>query len=322
MGFDLVDADHVGMPDLVLHDVSHVWDIHYSGTFALSWAANGWAFSQELGSLDADPQSELMLTNAADSTFAMFDGLTGASQQQFTDFKFGRSFFVPLDTDADARPELYFGSQAGETPLFTAYKWNGSIYAPLYSHTESMGSWGPVQLRSASQWEFLEMDDTDFRVRDIVAPTVLFRASTDLSGWSGLPFAIAAPGVEYPGQPGVYDLFVWDGAQFRVVLYTNTTGVPGSPGTTAFRVFQNAPNPFRTSTAFRISNPKEGDVGIRIFDAGGRLIRRLDQKLPAGDSMVRWDGRDDRGRNALSGVLFYEVTADGIRQTRKLIRIQ
>src|SRR5207247_906357 len=101
-----------------------------------------------------------------------------------------------------------------------------------------------------------------------------------------------------------------------------TTAVPGSPGTMAFRVFQNAPNPFRTATAFRIANPKAGEVGIRIFDAGGRLIRRLDQKLPVGDSEVQWDGRDDLGRNAPNGVMFYEVTADGIRQTRKLVRIQ
>ena len=322
LGFDLRDADQVGMPDLVLYDATHVWDIHYSGAFALSWVANGWFFYGDLGDMDGDPQSEFMLCSSADSTFAMYDGVTGTSQQQFSSFKYGRSYFVPFDTDADGRPELYFGSQPGETHLFTAYRWNGSTYAPLYSHTESKGQWGLVQLRHASQWEILEMDDNDIRVRDAASPTVLFRASTDLAGWSGLPYAIGTPGVEDPGQPGVYDLFAWDDAQFRVVRYSGTTAAPGPAGTAAFRVFQNAPNPFRTSTAFRISMAKAGSVGIRILDAGGRLVRRLDRKLPVGETNVLWDGRDDRGRSSPSGVLFYEVTADGIRQTRKLVRIQ
>ena len=63
-------------------------------------------------------------------------------------------------------------------------------------------------------------------------------------------------------------------------------------------------------------------MGIRIFDAGGRLVRNLDRGLPAGMNEIHWDGRDDRGRNAPSGVLFYEVTTDAMRQTRKLIRTQ
>jgi FlgD Ig-like domain len=322
LNFNFLDADHSGMPDLLLYDNSHVWDIRYSGTFAPAWAANGHGFLQEMGNLDADAQSEVMLCKVADSTFVIFDGVTGTSQQTFSNFKFPTSYFVYLDTDDDDRPELYFGRQQGAPPLFTAYKWNGSTYAPLYSHTQAMGQWGPVQLRRKSQFEFLEVDNTDIRVRDVAAPTVLFRASTDLPGWSGLPYAIASPGIEYPHQPDVYNLFIFDDAQFRVVLHQITTEVPGPAGITALRVTQNTPNPFRTSTAFRVTNPREGEVGVRIFDASGRLVRRLDRRLPAGASEIRWDGRDDRGRNAPSGVLFYEVTVDGARQTRKLIRVE
>ncbi len=119
----------------------------------------------------------------------------------------------------------------GQTPLFTAYEWNGSSYASLYSHTESMGAWSLAGLRSDSQLEFLEVDAGDIRVRDVAGQTVLFRASTDLPAWPGQPGSIAVPGCQYPGaDPGVQNLFVFDDTRFRVVALTGTVGVPGSQG--------------------------------------------------------------------------------------------
>jgi len=81
------------------------------------------------------------------------------------------------------------------------------------------------------------------------------------------------------------------------------------------------PNPFRTATTFRFSTRSAGDVSIRIFDAGGRMLRRLAERMPAGMNEVRWDGRDERGGTVPSGMLFYEVSADGMRQTGRLVRL-
>ncbi len=320
-GFQIADPDQDGDPDMILHDLSHVWAIRYDGAFNLLWAANGWRYVQELGNLDGDPQGEFMLTNSVDSRFALFDGLAGTSQQDFPLFASNTSSFIPLDSDDDGKSELYFGRMPGETPLFTAYAWNGSTHAPTYSHTEPVGQWSPVQLRSDSQFEFLEVDNTDIRVRDLTA-TVLFRASTDLPDWPGLPSAFASRANNFPEMFGPRALFIVDPEKTRFVLHHGPVGVPATPGAGALRVFPNAPNPFRTTTAFRLSNPKAGEVGIRVFDAAGRLVRRLDRHLAAGEHEVRWDGRDDAGRDVPSGVLFYEVTAEGHRQTRKLIRTQ
>jgi hypothetical protein len=148
------DPDHDGVSDMILHDGSHVWDIRYSGTFALAWVANGWQFLEDLGNVDADPRSEFMLSSAADGRFAIYDGGTGASQQEFASFALTTSTYFKVDTTGDGHPELYFGRNPGQTPLFTAYQWNGSTYAPGSSHTEPMGQWAPVQVRSASQFEF------------------------------------------------------------------------------------------------------------------------------------------------------------------------
>jgi hypothetical protein len=312
------DPDLNGIPDVILHDPSHVWDVHYGGTFAVSWTATGWRYFQDLGNVDADASPELMLTNAADDRFALFDALTGTNQQEFPAFTSTTSLYYNLDVTGDGQPELLFGRQQGQTPLFTAYQWNGATFVPTSSHANPMGQWNPVQLRSDTQFELLEIDDTDIRVRDL-AGTVLFRASTDLPGWPGLPSSGASPAVNFPDLFGPRALFVFDAQQTRFVL-SHATAAASAPGASALRVFPSAPNPFRTTTAFRLSNPRAGEVGIRIFDAVGRLVRRLDRALPEGESVIQWDGRDDGGRSVPSGVLFYEVTIDGARQTRKLVR--
>lgn len=314
------DPDHDGIYDMFLFDDTRVWDVRYGGSFALAWVANGWRFVGNIGEKDADPQSEFMFSSSADGRWAIFDGLTGTMQQDFPSFTADNSTFSPLDTDFDGFEELFFGRNPGQAPLFTAYQWDGASYVPLYSHTQPTGVWFPVQLRSASEFEIMELDDTDIRVRDM-SPSVIFRASTDLPAWAGLPLSFATP-LQFPEDHDVRALLVLDEQKARVVFHHNTTDAPATTGTPTLRVFQNAPNPFRTSTAFRISNPKEGEVGIRIFDASGRLVRRLDQRLSVGIHEIRWDGRDDRGRSAPSGVLFYEVTAGSVRQTKKLVRMQ
>jgi hypothetical protein len=162
------------------------------------------------------------------------------------------------------------------------------------------------------------VDTDDIRVRDL-GGTVIFRASTHLPGWAGLPYPLAFP---LPDIGGPRAMMVVDNAQVRAVLYSDTSSGPDAAVSTAFRIFPSAPNPFRSSTAFRIASPKAGEVGIRIFDARGRLVRRLGQKLAAGDHQILWDGRDDRGQAVASGVLFYEITAGGNRQAGKLIRMR
>jgi len=77
----------------------------------------------------------------------------------------------------------------------------------------------------------------------------------------------------------------------------------------------------RTGTSIRFSLPAAGAVGVRIYGAGGRLLRRLDDHLAAGPHQIRWDGKDDQGRAVLSGILFYEVTANGARLTGRMVRL-
>jgi flagellar hook assembly protein FlgD len=66
-----------------------------------------------------------------------------------------------------------------------------------------------------------------------------------------------------------------------------------------------------------------GNASLRVYDVSGRLIRSLvDGRLPAGMHEVMWNGRDENGAMAASGVYFYRLSAGEIVQTRKMVLLR
>jgi hypothetical protein len=76
-----------------------------------------------------------------------------------------------------------------------------------------------------------------------------------------------------------------------------------APSVAAPRLDANVPNPFNPSTQVRFALPAPAHVRLRIFDLHGRLVRTL-LVGPAlgGEQTITWDGHDDDGRSAPSGV--------------------
>lgn len=92
------------------------------------------------------------------------------------------------------------------------------------------------------------------------------------------------------------------------------------PGAGALVLHPNVPNPFNPSTRIPFELAKAGPVRLRIHDAQGRQVRRLfGGALEAGPHSLEWDGRDDAGRPAPSGVYFCRSEAGGASQVRKLV---
>ncbi len=75
----------------------------------------------------------------------------------------------------------------------------------------------------------------------------------------------------------------------------------------------NYPNPFNPSTTIRVvfggrAPASPGEIGVTIHRADGSLVRRIEGGALSGTELsARWDGRDDRGSPAPSGVYFYAV---------------
>lgn len=80
-----------------------------------------------------------------------------------------------------------------------------------------------------------------------------------------------------------------------------------------FTLAQNRPNPFNPLTTIAYDVGRKGSVALQVFDVRGRRVRTLvDGVQAAGTYRVTWDGKDERGRPAGSGVYFYRLeSADG-----------
>ena len=101
-----------------------------------------------------------------------------------------------------------------------------------------------------------------------------------------------------------------------------TAGI--SPDGAAGVSFSNGyPNPFGDSVAFDIYSDRWTYVSARIYDSSGRLVRMLlDEEPFLFGGTVEWDGTNDGGRQAASGVYFVEFISPQARQTMKVVRIR
>jgi hypothetical protein len=150
--------------------------------------------------------------------------------------------------------------------------------------------------------------------------TIGFSGSTiDIDRYDA-DFSLYAPGVTdmfYRGQR-IY-VVEDDGVLTRDPATSISNDTPLPIGTNV-RVY---PNPFNPSSTIAIELDEPGSVAATLFDVEGRLVRRLwDAPLPAGKSTLRWDGKNEAGRPAASGVYFLAVTANGRMTTLKITLVR
>ena len=83
---------------------------------------------------------------------------------------------------------------------------------------------------------------------------------------------------------------------------------------------QNYPNPFNPTTTISFSVPSEGHVQINVYDITGRLITTLvDRNFSEGYHNVVWDGKDISGLDVSAGLYIYNLQAEGMSLTRKMV---
>lgn len=85
---------------------------------------------------------------------------------------------------------------------------------------------------------------------------------------------------------------------------------------------QNYPNPFNANTLIRFEiSPAfaHAPAKLAIYNLRGELVRELiDQTLPAGNYLVRWDGKNDSGNDTASSVYFCRLQVGDVSEMRKL----
>lgn len=112
-------------------------------------------------------------------------------------------------------------------------------------------------------------------------------------------------GYDYPGLSGLVG-----------IGENNANNVPDN-----FDLMQNYPNPFNPSTSISYNLPKTSDITLKIYDMLGNEIRTLvnNETKIAGTYTISWDGKNDKGMGASSGVYFYKLVSSEFNKTLKMI---
>lgn len=209
-----------------------------------------------------------------------------------------------------------------ETPVFRYYKWYsndrgaapGQDFWVVDISNDSGQTWTNVENTNSSSdgWEKVQ-----FRVVDYVTPT------------ASVQFRFVAS--DYP--PGsLVEALVDD---IEILALNGVTGIGGSGELSAlpgeFELHQNFPNPFNPSTTIEFALSANARVDIKIFNLLGQEVRKLlSAERPAGRYSVVWDGKDESGAPAASGIYIYKMQAETLNgpagqsfvQSRKLVLLK
>jgi hypothetical protein len=96
------------------------------------------------------------------------------------------------------------------------------------------------------------------------------------------------------------------------------TGAGGTPRNYVLSI-SSYPNPFNPETTVRYTLPSKGRVTIAVYDLRGAHVATLvEQEMDAGAYTVEWNGRDDRGNPAGSGVYFARLASPAGQRSYKM----
>ncbi|MDZ4122170.1 MAG: FlgD immunoglobulin-like domain containing protein, partial [Candidatus Cloacimonadaceae bacterium] len=92
---------------------------------------------------------------------------------------------------------------------------------------------------------------------------------------------------------------------------------PASFGLTSY------PNPFNPSATISFIAPKAGKMKLSIYNIKGQKVRSIhDGSISSGHHSFTWNGVNESGAMAGSGVYFVRIEMDGKSQTHKMVMVK
>lgn len=210
----------------------------------------------------------------------------------------GRTWLLSFDTDVIVTPYGYeiltFAFHPGQAQLKTTDRFSLQIGR---ESIDLLGAEGPIDPR-AREWQVVEVPLFNRELGQI--RSLSFRGS-----WAGTFYLDDVHFVAYksPVVDGTADV---DNALPR-----------------SMRLEPNYPNPFNSGTVIRFSLVSAAQVELSLYNVAGQRVRSLVRGSKGqGIHEVRWDGRDESGRNLSSGVYFCRLSTGSDVQSRKLLLLR
>ena len=128
------------------------------------------------------------------------------------------------------------------------------------------------------------------------------------------------------GEPAELALFAQMGQAMVVVVEEEAWEIRPGAGPARPVLQQNAPNPFNASTVIPFQVPADlaGEpMRLRIYNLSGQVVRELQvDAAGAGEHRLSWDGRDEYGRDAASGVYVYRLETREWAVNRRMLLVR
>ena len=301
----IADLDGDGNLDIVLGTTSgDVYVFNNQGVIRPGWPVRlglSTSSSPSLADIDLDGHLEILI-GCDDARLYVFTA-DGQPKSGFPVAVSGAISATPAvgDINGDGYPDIAFGTSAG---LIHAINFMGMSLPNFPIPTVSLGtitaSSGLADIDGDGDCEIvtgvrtagnnLEVIDCKAHLPAEVFPWPMFGKDLHRSGYYG-PFVTGInDGVRLP---------------------------------TSCALDQNYPNPFNATTLIKFAIPRDSYVGLAIYDLLGRRVRSLNSgNLQAGYHEIVWDGNDESGIQAASGIYFYRLDADNLTLTKKMVLIK
>ncbi|MCF7794517.1 MAG: choice-of-anchor D domain-containing protein [Candidatus Cloacimonetes bacterium] len=89
------------------------------------------------------------------------------------------------------------------------------------------------------------------------------------------------------------------------------------------KLYGNYPNPFNPTTNIRFDLAKDTSVQLQVYNMKGQIVKTLvENEMNAGRHNIEWNGKDDSGKSAASGMYFYKIKTADYRANGKCILLK
>jgi flagellar hook capping protein FlgD/BNR/Asp-box repeat protein len=124
-----------------------------------------------------------------------------------------------------------------------------------------------------------------------------------------------------PGRHYTYTVWLVSTPGPRQALGSTEIDVPGV--VTHLDLSPPRPNPSSAEVRLTLALPRDADTRVSLYDITGHRVRTLaNGHMTAGTSELMWDGRDDAGHVAPSGVYFVRARAGREQINRQVLRMR
>ncbi len=210
-------------------------------------------------------------------------------------------------------------------------EWNGWIVGSTYSiqgnclagehilkqmETAFLQTSGPLPLKLMAALQAAKENGADTRCDDTSSLCACIKVANADDRLKSLSISIEVADVA--GDPIDSLQVAFDAVYVPTHVDHDAVDAPAS-----FSLLHNHPNPFNHATTIRFFCPHRADVFLRIYDVLGKRVKTLlegEQRI--GWHLVSWQGDDDRGRMAPTGVYICRLQTGSGTRCRKISLIR